>query len=69
MVTLGHVVFYVRNLEQSLSFYRDVVGLELVGRIFDGRAAMVELFVDDPRVDWKNDREWLQEPVKPLRLA
>ena len=146
MATLGHVVFYVRNLEQSLSFYRDVVGLELVGRIFDGRAAMltggathhelllievgnapgplaghriglyhvgwkigeslaelrkardrilaqghvidglsdhtvsqsiylrdpdgneIELFVDDPRADWKNSREWLQEPVKPLRL-
>ena len=28
----------------------------------------IELFVDDPRVDWKNDREWLQEPVKPLRF-
>jgi catechol 2,3-dioxygenase len=146
MATLGHVVFYVRNLEQSLSFYRDVVGLELVGRIFDGRAAMltggathhelllievgnapgplagrriglyhvgwkigesleelrqardrilekghaidglsdhtvsqsiylrdpdgneIELFVDDPRADWKNSREWLQEPVKPPRL-
>jgi catechol 2,3-dioxygenase len=146
MATLGHVVFYVRNLEQSLSFYRDVVGLEIVGKIFDGRAAMltggathhelllievgdapgpmvghriglyhvgwkigeslaelrqardrilaqghvidgqsdhtvsqsiylrdpdgneIELFVDDPRADWKSSRDWLQEPVKPLRL-
>ena len=146
MITLGHVVFYVRNLEQSLGFYRDVVGLELVGRIFDGHAAMltggathhelllievgsapgplagrriglyhvgwkigeslaelrqtrdrilarghtidglsdhtvsqsiylrdpdgneIELFVDDPRIDWKNKHEWLREPVKPLQL-
>jgi catechol 2,3-dioxygenase len=147
MVTLGHVVFYVRNLEQSLTFYRDVVGLEIVGQIFDGRAAMltggtthhelllievgnnapgplaghriglyhvgwkigeslaelrkardrilaqghtidglsdhtvsqsiylhdpdgneIELFVDDPRADWKNSQKWLQKPVKPLRL-
>lgn len=43
MVTLGHVVFYVRDLEKSTAFYQNVVGLELAGRIFDGRAAMVAL--------------------------
>jgi catechol 2,3-dioxygenase len=36
---LGHVVFYVKNLERSLSFYRDVVGFQEIGRIFDGKAA------------------------------
>ncbi|MCR4302459.1 MAG: VOC family protein, partial [Sulfuricaulis sp.] len=41
MTTLGHVVFYVRNLEKSTAFYRDVVGLEWLGRIFNGRAAML----------------------------
>ena len=35
---LGHVVFYVRDLEQSLSFYRDLLGFEEVGRIFNGTA-------------------------------
>ncbi len=146
MVTLGHVVFYVRSLEESVAFYRDVVGLTLVGRIFSGRAAAltggtthhelllievgdapgplqnrriglyhvgwkigenldelrqmrdrlvagghdieglsdhavsqsiylrdpdgneIELFVDDPRVDWKTSRAWLEAPVKPLKL-
>ncbi|GAB4510135.1 MAG: hypothetical protein Tsb0026_11490 [Sulfuricaulis sp.] len=146
MVTLGHVVFYVRDLEKSTAFYRDVVGLEVAGRIFDGRAAMltggvthhelllievgaapgplqgrriglyhvgwkigdslddlrrtrdriqthgygiegisdhtvsqslylrdpdgneIELFVDDPNVDWRHAREWMEAPVKPLRL-
>jgi len=146
MAHLGHVVFYVRNLERSLAFYRDVVGLAPVGRIFRGKAAMltggrthhelllievgnqpgpaagarvglyhvgwkvgedldalraarervitaghpidgesdhtvsqslylrdpdgneIELYVDDPRVDWHNDLSWLEEPVKPLRL-
>lgn len=146
MVTLGHVVFYVRDLEKSTAFYRDVVGLEVAGRIFNGRAAMltggtthhelllievgaapgplqgkriglyhvgwkvgdsldelrrtrdriqahghdiegmsdhtvsqslylrdpdgneIELFVDDPRVDWRNAHEWMEAPVKPLRL-
>jgi catechol 2,3-dioxygenase len=36
---LGHVVFYVKNLDQSLIFYRDVVGFQEVGQIFGGKAA------------------------------
>ncbi|HEY6261348.1 MAG TPA: VOC family protein, partial [Nitrospiraceae bacterium] len=36
---LGHVVFYVENLEQSLGFYRDLLGFEEVGRIFNGTAS------------------------------
>jgi catechol 2,3-dioxygenase len=146
MATLGHVVFYVRDLDKSTAFYQDVVGLELVGRIFGGRAAMlsggvthhelllievgaapgplqgkrvglyhvgwkigeslddlrraheriqangydidgmsdhtvsqslylrdpdgneIELFVDDPGVDWRHAQDWMEAPVKPLRL-
>lgn len=146
MVTLGHVVFYVRDLEKSTTFYRDVVGLEVAGRIFNGRAAMLtggathhelllievgaapgplagrrlglyhigwkigesltelramktkleqhnisidgisdhtvsqslyvrdpdgnelELYVDDPAIQWKRDKGWMDAPVKPLRL-
>lgn len=36
---LGHVVFYVKNLERSLAFYRDLLGFKEVGRIFGGKAA------------------------------
>lgn len=36
---LGHVVFYVKDLEQSLIFYRDLLGFQEVGRIFNGAAA------------------------------
>src|SRR6476620_1209771 len=36
---LGHVVFYVKDLNQSLAFYRDLVGFKEVGRIFNGGAA------------------------------
>lgn len=35
---IGHVVFYVRNLEKSLVFYRDLLGFREVGRIFGGQA-------------------------------
>ncbi len=146
MTELGHIVFYVRNLKQSLDFYRNVVGLHEVGTVFNGRAAVlsggsshhelllieqgdapgplagrrlglyhvgwkvgnsldelravkarleaadieiegmsdhavsqslylsdpdgneVELFVDDPAVDWRHDPGWLEAPVKPLDL-
>ncbi|MDO8547463.1 MAG: VOC family protein [Nitrospirales bacterium] len=36
---LGHVVFYVKDLEQSLAFYRDLLGFQEVGRVFNGAAA------------------------------
>lgn len=38
-VYLGHVVFYVANLERSLAFYRDLLGFNEIGRIFNGTAA------------------------------
>lgn len=36
---LGHVVFYVKDLQRSLGFYRDLLGFKEVGRIFNGTAA------------------------------
>lgn len=147
MTTLGHIVYYVRDLETSLKFYHEVVGLDVRGRIFNNQAAIltggsthhellliqvgeaegpphgrrvglyhagwkigdsidelkkyynkllelgympdgvsdhtvsqsiylrdpdgneVELFVDDPGYDWKNDSHWLDAPVKPLDLS
>ncbi|MBI5039907.1 MAG: VOC family protein [Gammaproteobacteria bacterium] len=41
MPELGHVVFYVRDLDRSLAFYQDVVGLSVKGRIFNGRAVLL----------------------------
>jgi catechol 2,3-dioxygenase len=146
MTELGHVVLYVRELERSVAFYRDIVGLELRGRIFRGRAAVlsggrthhelllievgaapgpldgrrlglyhigwkigdslealramrdrlqaagieidgmadhtvshslylrdpdgneIELYADNPAVDWRHDDGWMEAPVKPLAL-
>jgi catechol 2,3-dioxygenase len=36
---LGHVVFYVKDLQRALAFYRDLLGFQEVGRIFNGMAA------------------------------
>ena len=146
MTELGHVVFYVRDLETSLRFYGQGLGLQILGRIFNDRAALlsggrshhelllievgnadgplagrrlglyhvgwkigedletlrqardrlddlgysvegmadhtvsrslylrdpdgneVELFVDNPEFDWREDDSWMEEPVKPLAL-
>jgi len=146
MTKLGHVVFYVRELERSVKFYTTAVGLGLCGTIFNGRAALlsggsthhellliqvgeaagplqgkriglyhvgwkigdsiaalqavysklgelgypvdglsdhtisqsiflrdpdgneIELYVDNPDYDWRNDRGWMDAPVRPLKL-
>jgi catechol 2,3-dioxygenase len=41
MAELGHVVLYVRALDPMVEFYTEVVGLQLSGRIFHGRAAVL----------------------------
>jgi len=41
MTELGHVVYYVRNLEASLKFYHEAVGLGVSGKIFQDRAALL----------------------------
>jgi len=37
MTSLGHLVLYVSEMEPMLRFYRDLVGLEEVGRVHGGR--------------------------------
>ncbi len=36
---LGHIVLYVRDIERSRRFYRDVLGWREIGEAFGGRAA------------------------------
>ena len=145
-IALGHIVLYVRDLEDSLRFYRDALGLGTTARLFNGRAVMlsggrthheimlievgdapgplrgkrlglyhvawkvgdtiddlrqaharlqsagvavdgmadhtisqslylhdpdgneIEVYVDNPAIDWRHDDSWAETPVKPLRL-
>ncbi|MCW8964278.1 MAG: VOC family protein [Gammaproteobacteria bacterium] len=41
MIELGHVVYYVRDLRASLDFYEAVLGLNVVGKVFDDRTAVL----------------------------
>ena len=43
---LGHVVFYVKDLQRSLAFYRDLLGFKEIGRVFNGTAAALDLRPD-----------------------
>jgi len=36
---LGHIVFYVKDLEKSLSFYRDLLKFKELGKAFHNKAA------------------------------
>ncbi len=47
---LGHVVFYVKDLQRSLGFYRDLLGFKEVGRIFNGAAAALTSGRNTPRI-------------------
>ncbi len=145
-VQLGHVVLYVKDLQISSRFYTELVGLQICGEIFNGRASLltggsthhelllievgeapgpmqgnriglyhigwkvgdslaelknvyeklaqanypvsglsdhtisqsiylhdpdgneIELYVDNPAIDWRNDKSWQLAPVKPLKL-
>ncbi|MCG8489881.1 MAG: VOC family protein [Chromatiales bacterium] len=29
----------------------------------------IELYVDDPSIDWQQDKSWIDDPVKPLDLT
>lgn len=41
MTELGHVVYYVRDLDASVRFYHQALGLQVSGKIFNGRAALL----------------------------
>jgi len=41
MIELGHVVYYVRDLEVSLRFYQLVLNLQLSGKSLNDRAAVL----------------------------
>jgi len=74
---LGHVVFYVKDLERSIEFYRDLLGFKEVGKIFnvsqnhylrDPDGNEVELYVDADESVWKNNPAAVLSPIKPLCL-
>ncbi len=61
---LGHVSFFVRDLEASLRFYRDVLGLTETGRAKGGRIAFLSAGVHHHDVSLEVARTDGPPPVK-----
>jgi catechol 2,3-dioxygenase len=61
---LGHVSLFVRDLDASLRFYRDVLGLAETGRGKGGRIAFLSAGVHHHDVSLEVARtEWAQPPT------
>ncbi|HET8575778.1 MAG TPA: VOC family protein [Methylomirabilota bacterium] len=61
---LGHVSLFVRDLEASLRFYRDLLGLKETGRGKGGRIAFLSAGVHHHDVSLEIARTEGPEPVK-----
>ena len=65
--TLRHKRHEIESLGWDIDGTSDhTVSQSLYLRDPDGNE--VELYVDDPNVDWRRDDAWMREPVKPLKL-
>ena len=60
--SLGHVVFYVKDLRRSLVFYRDLLGFKEVGQAFNqpggGRRALRLHLGEDVQGGLQNSSKW-----------
>ena len=54
------------NNTRNLFFLQLVISKSLYLKDPDGNE--VELYVDNPEIDWRNDKRWMDAPVKLLDL-
>ncbi len=59
----------VRNLEKSLSFYRDALGLIETGRLEPPDKSFVLVFLGDGKTTHRLELTWLRDRVEPYNLG
>lgn len=64
-----HFNINVTNLERSLKFYKEALGLEKVGEIVAPDGAFIINYVSSPGNDFRLELTWLRDHPQPYELG
>ena len=69
MFTFNHVCFNVLDLEKSMAFYREALGLTEARRIVAKDGSFILVFLGDGVTDYRLELTWLRDRKKPYDLG
>ena len=69
MITFNHFNFNVLNLEKSLAFYKEALGLEPVREKNAEDGSFKLVFLGDGHTDFTLELTWLKDRTKPYDLG
>ena len=69
MLTLNHFNFNVSNLERSLQFYQEALGLREVQRKAPEDGRFIIVFLGDGKTDFRLELTWLRDHPQPYDLG
>ena len=69
MLTLNHFNFNVSNLERSLQFYQEALGLREVQRKSPEDGRFIIVFLGDGKTDFRLELTWLRDHPQPYDLG
>ena len=64
-----HENYNVKDLEASLAFYRDALGLEEVRRKTAADGSFIIVYISDPESDFELELTWLRDMDRPYDLG
>lgn len=69
MITFNHFNFNVLDLEKSLAFYKDTLGLEPVREKNASDGSFKLVYLGDGRSDFSLELTWLRDRTEPYNLG
>ena len=69
MLTFNHFNFNVTDLDKSIQFYRDALGLEPVRRKEAEDGSFIIVFLGDGETDFRLELTWLRDRKEPYNLG